>query len=164
MQTDDSSAMGAPCDGPDAAVPAHPARRTNVHDERRRLSALARTIEGEIVPRLLMGTRSTGTPHARADGSRQAPEPADVDELARILVTHGAGMACAFVAAVHHRGAPYDRICLDLLAPAARRLVDGWERQRYSYPELGTGLEALHAVVLEVSSAARGDRPVSTGD
>jgi len=165
MPRDDSITMGAAFDGPDPSAPGRPARGDR--DERSRLSSLVRTIEGEIVPRLLMGSRTLGAEHARTESARHAPvpapEPADVDELARILVTHGASMACEYVAAVHHRGTPYDRICLDLLAPTAQRLVDGWERQDLSYPQLGHGLEALHAVVLEVSNAARSDRPVSTG-
>jgi hypothetical protein len=157
--------MRAEFDGPECSAAGQTGRRAG--DERSRLSSLVRTIEGEIVPRLLMGSRTPGTVHARSGSVRHAPvptpEPADVDELARILVTHGASMACQYVAAVHHRGTPFDRICLDLLAPAAQRLVDGWERQDLSYPQLGHGLEALHAVVLEVSNAARSDRPVSTG-
>jgi MerR family transcriptional regulator, light-induced transcriptional regulator len=165
MPIDDSIPMGADLEGPESSAPGRVARRAA--DERSRLRSLVRTIEGEIVPRLLMGSRTLGAVHARTGSARPArapaPEPADVDELARILVTHGASMACEFVAAVHHRGTPYDRICLDLLAPAAQRLVDGWERQDLSYPQLGNGLEALHAVVLEVSNAARSDRPVSAG-
>jgi hypothetical protein len=163
MESDDSSPDGANFEGCDNGARALSSRSASLGNERHRLSALVRTIEGEIVPRLLMGSRSMGGTRLRPDSTRNLPEPGDVDELARILVTHGASMACAFVAAVHDRGAPYDRICLDLLAPAAQRLVDGWERQDLSYPELGSGLEALHAVVLEVSHAARSDRPVSTG-
>jgi len=125
--------------------------------------SLVRTIEAEIVPRLLMACKAGGATRARPDAAASAPEPADIDELARILVTHGAEIAREFVAAIHHRGTPYDRICLDLLAPAAQRLVAGWEQQHISYPALGSGLAALRAVVLEVSSAARGNRPLSTG-
>jgi len=163
MQTDDSSFMEANAEGADSTATERPPRRGTAGDERRRLSALVRTIEGEIVPRLLMGARSMGGGQLRPEAARRVPEPADVDELARILVKHGAGMACAFVAAVHDRGAPYDRICLELLAPAAQRLVAGWEQKDFGYSDLGSGLQALHAVVLEVSSAARSDRPVSTG-
>ncbi len=163
MESDDSSPDGANCRGCEGGTPERSSRAAGPGNERHRLSALVRTIEGEIVPRLLMGSRTAGGGRLRPEPAHRLPEPADVDELARILVTHGASMACAFVAAVHERGAPYDRICLDLLAPTAQRLVDGWERQDLSYPELGNGLEALHAVVLEVSNAARSDRPVATG-
>jgi hypothetical protein len=127
-------------------------------------ATLVRTIEAEIIPRLLIGSRSAGGPRASAASVCSAPDECDVDELARILVTHGKGMAGEFVNVIHHRGAPYDRICLELLAPTAQRLVAGWEQQQISYPQLGQGLEALRALVHEVSSAARHQRRDSPGE
>jgi hypothetical protein len=131
--------------------------------EHPRRAALVSTIEGEIVPRLLMLCRAATPARAESGPARQALEPADVDELARLLLAHGPAMACAWVETIRQRGAPYDRICLDLLAPTARRLVEGWENQDFSYAALTGSLDALHAVVLEVSGAARSARPVSRG-
>jgi hypothetical protein len=131
--------------------------------EHPRRAALVSTIEGEIVPRLLMLRRSATPAPAEAGPEQGALDPDDVDELARLLVAHGPGLACAWVETIRQRGAPYDRICLDLLAPAAQRLVARWESQHFSYAELRNGLDALHAVVLEVSGAARSARPISRG-
>jgi hypothetical protein len=126
-------------------------------------AALVSTIEGEIVPRLLLLRRGAGAARVRPEPTESALDPGDVEELARLLVTHGPGMACEFVEAVRLRGTPYDRIYLDLLSPTARCLVKRWEQQDCSYQELTSGLDALHAVVLEVSSAARSDRRVCGG-
>jgi hypothetical protein len=131
--------------------------------EQQRRAALVSTIEGEIVPRLLMLCRAATPARAKPQVGASALEPGDVEELARLLLAHGPGMACEYVEAIRQRGMPYDRICLDLLAPTARQLVDRWEHQDFSYPELTSSLDALHAVVLEVSGAARSDRPVSRG-
>ena len=110
-----------------------------------------------------MACRAAAPDPAEEDQAPGALEPGDVDELARLLLAHGPGMACDYVEALRQRGAPYDRLCLDLLAPTARRLVALWENRDFSYTELTTSLDALHAVVLEVSGAARSDRPVSRG-
>jgi hypothetical protein len=129
--------------------------------EQQRFATLVRTIEAEIVPRLLIGCRASGGMRASDVCDCSEPDDCDVEELARILVTHGAEMASQFVSVIHDRGAPYQRICLDLLAPAAHRLVAGWEQQHISYPQLGQGLEALRELVQEVSKAAKLSRPVS---
>jgi len=129
--------------------------------EPQRFATLVRTIEAEIVPRLLIGSLSAGGPRTSEASASAAPDECDVDELARILVTHGASMAGEFVNVIHRRGAPYDRICLELLAPAARRLVAGWEQHQISYPQLDRGLETLRELVQEVTNAARHCRPVS---
>lgn len=160
MNNDDSSWGKAERDAPSLAAeaPAGSAR------ERRRFDSLVRTIEGEIVPRLLMASQARGAGGGSGHAHPPGAGPADVDELTRILVAHGARMACAYVEAIHHRGVTYDRICLELLAPAARRLVNRWERDDLTYPQLGAGLEALHAVLAEVSDAARQHRAVATED
>lgn len=132
--------------------------------DRARPTRLVSTIEGEIVPRLLMLRRSTVVAGTSTGWAAKATDPADVDELARLLIEHGPEMACAFVEAIHEQGVPYERICLQLLAPTARRLAERWENCDLRYPDLTLGLDALHAVVLEVSGAAKNDRRVSRGD
>lgn len=120
-----------------------------VDDER--IRALARTIEAEIVPRLLMSfARSTRPPDA-VSGAQGLPEPGDLDELARLLLAHEAEVASAFVQIVRQRGTPAERICLELLAPAAKRLGTIWESGLCDFKELTRGLERLQAILVDVS-------------
>ena len=120
-----------------------------VDDER--LRALARTIEAEIVPRLLMSfARSSRSNDASNDG-RGLPEPGDMDELARLLLAHEAEVASAFVQIVRQRGTSAERICLDLLAPVAKRLGTLWESGLCDFNELTRGLERLQAILHDVS-------------
>jgi hypothetical protein len=126
-------------------------------------AALVSTLEGEIVPRLLVLCRSTGQSGAIA-GAAGATDPGDVEELARLLLAHGPALAYEFVAAVLQRGVPYDRICLDLLVPAAHRLAQQWECREIAYQEVAHGLSALHAVVLDIVGEARSTRRVTRGD
>jgi hypothetical protein len=143
----DESAESSGCLPREQAKPVRPQRQLS--------AALVSTIEGEIVPRLLMLSRAASAARARPEPPASSLEPADVEELARLLVRHGSGIACEFVETIRQRGTPYDQIYLQLLSPTARHLVDLWEQQDCSYPELTDGLSALHAVVIKVSGAAR---------
>jgi hypothetical protein len=151
MQTDDS----APKDRATAAEPSPP--RTG-HSRR---AALISTIEGEMVPRLLMLRRTTGSEQSGASSADKATEPGDVEELARLLVAHGPEIAWAFVEAAHLRGVSYDRICVGLLAPAARRLAEQWEHRDVGKSELTLGLDGLRTVLLEIGNAAKNERHTS---
>jgi len=116
-----------------------------------RMRALARTIEAEIVPRLLMSLAASRQAAARAGTAPTTPGSDDVDELARLLLAHDGEIASAFVQILRQRGTPVERICLDLLAPVARRLGKLWEQDVCDFAELTVGLERLHLVLREVS-------------
>jgi hypothetical protein len=120
-----------------------------VEDER--LRALARTIEAEIVPRLLMSFARSSRPNDASNRDRGLPEPGDLDELARLLLAHEAEVASAFVQIVRQRGTSAERICLDLLAPVAKRLGTLWESGLCDFHELTRGLERLQAILHDVS-------------
>jgi hypothetical protein len=132
-------------------------------DRDSRRAALISTIEGEMVPRLLMLSRTTGAEQNNASSPGKTTEPWDVEELARLLVAHGPEIAWAFVEAAHRRGVSYDRICVGLLAPAARRLAEQWERRDFGKSELTLGLTGLRTVLLEIGNAAKNERHVSRG-
>jgi MerR family transcriptional regulator, light-induced transcriptional regulator len=115
--------------------------------EQSRRAALVSTLEGEIVPRLLMLCRADSASIAGATGPADATDPGDVEELARLLLAHGPEMAYEFAEVLRHRGVTHDRIFLDLLAQAAFQLAERWESQDLDYPELMQGLGALQKVV-----------------
>ena len=121
-------------------------------------AALLGTIEGEIVPRLLMVASATRSATGPRDHRRNDPQPADVAEFARLLVTHGPGVASAYIDALHQRGTPFDRICLELLAPTARHIVALWEQQGCDDAQLRGSLNALHVMLMDVRGAARRER------
>ena len=153
-----------------AGVAAAPGVREGQVDQHRprnegsRRTALVSTLEGEIVPRLLMLCRSADPDSAAAGAASTATDPGDVEELARLLLAHGPELACEFVAAVRERGVPFGRICLGLFVPAAHLLAERWERRELGFADLMRGLDALHAVILEISAAARRQGPEVRGD
>ena len=114
-----------------------------------------------MVPRLLMLCRTVGPEHTMTGFPGKTTEPWDVEELARLLVAHGPDIAWAFVEAAHRRGISYDRLCVGLLAPAARRLAEQWEHRDVGKSELTLGLHGLRTVLVEIGNAAKNERHVS---
>jgi MerR family transcriptional regulator, light-induced transcriptional regulator len=124
-------------------------------DSELRMARLVRTIEGEIVPRLVLARR-TAQGGAKAPQLR-APDAADVKELVRLLLAHDTGVASAYVEAVRHRGASLEVVCLQLLAPAARELGLLWEEDECDFMQVTVGLCRLHQLLRELSPEFRAD-------
>jgi methanogenic corrinoid protein MtbC1 len=116
------------------------------------LARLIKTVEVEIVPRLVMLRRSSSLP-AAGYKSNELPDELDVKELVRLLLNHAAGVASAYVETVRRRGASLEGICLELLAPAARELGVMWEEDRCDFMQVTVGLCRLHQVLRELSPA-----------
>ncbi|MFO1394583.1 MAG: cobalamin B12-binding domain-containing protein [Steroidobacteraceae bacterium] len=117
---------------------------------------IARAIEGEIIPRLVLARRTAGHggdgPDSLVIGSEH------VEQLARLLVAHDTGLPMAYVRALIDEGAPLGAVYRDLLAPAARRLGELWTEDRCSFFEVTVGLCALHQVLHTLSrDSAPGD-------
>lgn len=127
---------------------------------------LRRTIETEIVPRLML---------AHAPEASRAPSPAS-DSLDRIgpedvaAFTHhvlrdDVDACSAFVAALRERGVPLDRVYLELIAPAARRLGTLWEDDDCDFAQVTLGLWRLQSLVFETCPllptelSGRGEEP-----
>lgn len=129
-----------------------PAKRATVAKETR-LDALVRTIEGQIVPRLLMARAPAASKQHNADYAEDAViGPAQVDELVRLLREHDSTVSSAYVASLRQAGASVERIALALLAPAARDLGERWERDEVDVIEVTLGLCRLQTLLRELGS------------
>ena len=111
------------------------------------LMKLNRTIEGEIVPRLMMAFES-GSELLDQRAPPGEPAIADIEEFVRLLLTHDANVAARYVSELRAKGAPLPAIYLDLLAPAARRLGDMWEDDRCSFTDVTLGVCRMHQVLI----------------
>lgn len=114
------------------------------------LSRLSRTIENEIVPRLMMALDAARTTPLQAEHVTALPE-LDVEEFVRLLITHDAPVACEYVKTLRAAGTPLASIYLDLLGPSARRLGEMWERDECSFTDVTIGVCRMHQVLLEYS-------------
>jgi methanogenic corrinoid protein MtbC1 len=122
-----------------------------------RRARLVRTIEGEIVPRLVMTRRMTRVPVRDAPRTQVAPDASDVKELVRLLLAHEVGVAAAYVDTVRQRGASLELICLDLLTPAARGLGLLWEEDECDFMQVTVGLCRLHQLLRQLSPEFRNE-------
>ncbi|WP_431281999.1 cobalamin B12-binding domain-containing protein [Humitalea sp. 24SJ18S-53] len=113
----------------------------------RRLLLLARTIERDVIPRLVLAHRTTRAAYVdRPPGL--TPTPQDVATLTALAIRADLKDVEAFVDGVQAAGIPLDRVYLDLLAPVARRLGEMWEADECDFATVTMGLAALQQVVL----------------
>lgn len=127
--------------------------------ERGRTAGLASTIEGEIIPRLVLAQRAAAGAE-RLD--RKGPlvlDASHIEELAELLVKQDPPVALAYVEAIRAQGTSLGSIYLDLLAPTARRLGELWHEDRCSFFEVTLGLCALHQLLRSMApGTVRGTR------
>ncbi len=109
--------------------------------------ALVRTIETEIIPRLMLA-------HGIAPGMPTMPNVAvlppshdDMVEFARLCVHHGADAAQAFIDALLARGTDVDMVLMGVMAPAARYLGGQWEDDSLSFIDVTIGLSRMHQLM-----------------
>ncbi len=123
------------------------------------LSRLSSTIEGDIIPRLMLAfdsipagaeTLASATPiHHGLEGR--------VDEFVRLVLAHEPSVAKDYVKALRAEGFGLSALYLDLLAPAARRLGAMWEEDECSFTDVTIGVCRLHEILLEFSRCFDGD-------
>ncbi len=120
---------------------------------------LARMIESEIIPRLMLAHASP-----EPEATEQAPaalDPEALDAFVAMTLSHEAPALIAYVRALLLNGVPLERVYVDLLGAAARRLGDDWMEDAVSFTDVTIALSRLHQVVrgLAVSFPTRGVEP-----
>ena len=114
------------------------------------VESITSVIESEIIPRLLMAHNS-GT----SDHHNHRPGVIDGNDVSRFvdlpLQLEAAGLLDEIDALIE-RGASVEAICVDLLAPAARRLGEMWDRDECDFIDVTMGLWRLQEVMREISA------------
>ena len=160
MTNDDSSSGAAAygcgevvVDGERPATFARALRLRGVPQQPPRIATLVSTIEAEIVPRLMLARRKGAD--ARPATGVDVLDPAELNELTRLLTHHDVGVAKAYVERIRARGVPLESLCLGLLAPAARRLGEMWEDDTCDFATVTVGLCHLHEVLRQLARGGR---------
>lgn len=154
-----------PQQGPDAEVQRLPASplpfattsATSSAEEARRHACLARVIEGEVIPRLVLARRADDGRVAPGASGGAPPSAEEVAALADLVVDRDLPEALAFVERLRARGISVESLYLDLLAPAARALGRQWEDDRRTFSEVTVGLWRLHQLLYELGPAFQRD-------
>jgi MerR family transcriptional regulator, light-induced transcriptional regulator len=114
---------------------------------------LAKAVEYEIIPRLMLAHRvpEECTSHPLTAFDRVTP--ADVAVFAELVLHDDDQAVRDCVLTLRDRGVPIEAIFLDLLSPVARHLGEMWERDLCSFTEVTVGLGRLQKVLRENSAA-----------
>lgn len=118
---------------------------TNLGSAKKRVASLARTIETEILPRLVQQHR----PPEPAGSA--AVSAAEVQAMVHALVDDSEARVNALVEQLRARGVGVASLYLDLLTPAARELGALWEEDRVDFATVTVGLGRLQVLLRQLS-------------
>ncbi|MFY9514080.1 MAG: cobalamin-dependent protein [Rubrivivax sp.] len=127
------------------------------------VASLLRTIEAEIIPRLMLAHRQPVNDDA---GPRHCAEPSaaeQVAELTEIVLRRDAVQARSYVQARRHAGMTVEAVFLELLAPVAQRLGAMWEADLCDFTQVTVGLWRLQQIVHEHGAAFQREPALRAG-
>jgi len=122
-----------------------------------RRARLTRTIESEVVPRLLLAHGAAPLRVSAADLSGRPTGAENVAALVNLVLGHELPAATGFVEGLRLEGASAESLCLDLLAPTARQLGEMWEQDLCHFTDVTVALWRLQQVLRELSPDFRGE-------
>jgi methanogenic corrinoid protein MtbC1 len=114
---------------------------------------LAKAVEYEIIPRLMLAHRVPDECAAHPLTANQRVTAEDVAVFAELVLHENDHAVRDCVIALRDRGVPIESIFLDLLSPVARHRGEMWERDLCTFSEVTVGLGRLQKVLRENSAA-----------
>lgn len=109
--------------------------------------ALADTIAGQIIPRLVRSHPPTLIPQDRVAQGRGHFEPANVEAFARALRTIEDLPSELALSGLLARGAGWQALCLEIMGPAARLLGQWWESDECDFTEVTLAIGRLQRLL-----------------
>ncbi len=122
------------------------------------LERLARTVEAEIIPRLLLAHTLDRGSIDLPGPSHETPTAAEIDEFARLLLRHDAKDCLAYTQELSSRGVHTEDLMLGLLAPAARMLGEFWKEDICDFTEVTIALSRLQQILRELNPLVDANR------
>jgi len=112
---------------------------------------LTRTVEDEVIPRLL---KARGLQQPASTGPEAAVlGPEHVSELVRLLLAGTQPQVSAYIDSLQVCGVGPDALMLDLLTRTARRLGEMWEEDLCDFTEVTLGVTRLNNVMRLICAA-----------
>jgi methanogenic corrinoid protein MtbC1 len=121
--------------------------------------ALARLIEGEIIPRLLLAHQSAEQAEART-AIEGGVGPDDVVDFAHLVLAEDLSVLVQKIEGLIGRGVDVDALYFDLFSPTAKLLGSMWEEDFCTFNDVTVGLCRLQQLVYEFSDRLQ---PEQTG-
>jgi methanogenic corrinoid protein MtbC1 len=134
------------------SLPPARARRT-VHNAQNRQALLTRAIETQVIPRLLLARGAVPLRPSAASPTAEETAIAHIATLTGLVLAHELADASGFVDGLRLQGFSAESVCLDVLAPVARRLGELWDEDLCDFTEVTVGLWRLQQVLHDVSPA-----------
>lgn len=128
---------------------------------RERLAWLVSTIEGEIIPRLMLAHHADGPVRNESPGQGDAGA-FEVEAFAELAMSSDAEAPAAHVALLREAGASLESIYLNLLAPTARYLGELWEADLCDFTTVTAALWRLQHLMYDLSPDFQGDGETQT--
>ncbi len=127
-------------------------------EQRQRRARLARTIEGEIIPRLKLAHGLESAEQAQNGepvvlGAHTQPNAEDVRAFAKLVISQDVGVALAHIELLRAHATSLDTIFLHLLSPTAHLLGDLWLADECSFIDVTVGLARLQQILRELTPA-----------
>jgi CheY-like chemotaxis protein len=116
--------------------------------------ALSRTIENEIIPRLLLAHSIGGSTESEAPraSSYFIPGEEEVAELTRLLLSHDVAVASSYVETMREQGVSLGSVFLALLAPAAQLVGDWWREEQCDFTDVSLALSRLQHLLRDLNT------------
>ena len=124
-------------------------------------ASVGRSMELELIPRLLQHARAVGATIDPTTPSSIAIDATDVQALVDACLAHDEERCPALITRFIDAGAPLERICLDLLTPAARMLGELWEDDEVGFLDVTLGLGRMQRVVRDLGRRVAAETPMS---
>ncbi len=121
-----------------------------------RLGQLMKTIEGEIIPRLVLAHRGQAV-RARAAAGDGLVSAEDVSAFTLLLLDNDMEAPRLFLSDLRDGGIALDHIYIDLFSPAARRLGEMWSADQCDFTAVTLGLWRLQRLLYEFSPSFQVD-------
>lgn len=118
------------------------------------MAPLARTIESEIIPRLMLLHREAAPRRQPSEGLSartlavpNVESPAVAERFLRLLIDQPVDAAIDFVDDLLISDVPFERLVLEMLEPAARKLGRLWEEDVLSFVEVTIAMSRLQQLI-----------------
>ena len=119
------------------------------------VTALVSTIEGEVIPRLLLAHMATATAERALVPQSELPGSEEIASFTKLVLEEDVTVASAYAQGMLDRGVPLEALFLGLFAQTARRLGELWVADLCDFTQVTIGVGRLQQLLREFARSIR---------